>query len=321
MVHVERVGPDTVIAASRVLRESFPLPCPDYSPEYLRWQLSFPGRNSSIAVAAFDGQEMVGFAAATPRPIRFQQVASECFIVSFVAVRPHWRGQGVAADLYSELLAVVRQTTAPILTFASPNSPGQRSLHRAYEVAQIPIRKLGRYPVFGSPLSLVTRNASTWGVQESNSAEFIHALETCSENDTISANPNSAVLDHYARDPRPRKLVALTDPGGEPAGAAMIVCSELRTGTGIERVRTIDFLACCNRDIESWKAVIEFARQQWPQNVSNDAVMLTNVRCSDFLTRRNAGVRQVSIGVEGYIGTSNGDSSFVSATGTNLEVI
>ena len=56
--------------ASRILEDAWEPPTLRYSPGYLGWQLTFPSEVELPAVAAAEGGEPVGFAAATARRLR-----------------------------------------------------------------------------------------------------------------------------------------------------------------------------------------------------------------------------------------------------------
>src|SRR5690349_12804883 len=56
--------------ASRLLEEAWNPPAVHYTPNYLRWQLSFPSASGLPCAAAFDGSELAGFAGATARRLR-----------------------------------------------------------------------------------------------------------------------------------------------------------------------------------------------------------------------------------------------------------
>ncbi|MGH3183078.1 MAG: GNAT family N-acetyltransferase, partial [Streptosporangiaceae bacterium] len=121
--------------ASRVLEEAWSPPALCYTPEYLRWQLSFPGPLPLPAAAALAGNDPVGFAGATWRRLRCGSARWDVAVVSFVAVRPEWRKLGVAAGIYRRLLSALRETGAPIVTYAAGGSAGERLLLRAYAEA------------------------------------------------------------------------------------------------------------------------------------------------------------------------------------------
>src|SRR5215471_11502276 len=91
--------------ASSILSEAWPPPSIRYTREYLEWQLAFPSAHENLpAVAAFDGSTPIGFAAVTARRLRHGSRPFESGIVSFVAVRPMWRAQGIAGEIYQVLL-------------------------------------------------------------------------------------------------------------------------------------------------------------------------------------------------------------------------
>jgi GNAT superfamily N-acetyltransferase len=112
--------------ASRILEDAWEPPTLRYSPGYLGWQLTFPSEVELPAVAATEGGEPVGLAAATDRRLRCGSSAFGVAVVSFVAVRPAWRNRGVASGLYRLLLKALADLSVPVITFGIPGSGGTK---------------------------------------------------------------------------------------------------------------------------------------------------------------------------------------------------
>ena len=106
-------GTEFATEASRILEEAWEPPTLRYTPGFLHWQLSFPSAVELPGVAAFEGTDPVGFAAATARRLRCGSAVFDMAIVSFVAVRPAWRGQGIASGLYRVLPGGAGQCWCP----------------------------------------------------------------------------------------------------------------------------------------------------------------------------------------------------------------
>jgi GNAT superfamily N-acetyltransferase len=122
----------SIAEAAALLRSVWPAPAIDYSEEYLKWQLGF-GQAKDYAVEFRDDQgELNAFGAITPRRVYWQGEETELAIVSFVAVAEQSRGQGLAKQVYRELLGVNRK---PVVTFAKVNSAGARLIEKAYSEA------------------------------------------------------------------------------------------------------------------------------------------------------------------------------------------
>ncbi|HEY9180989.1 MAG TPA: GNAT family N-acetyltransferase, partial [Candidatus Baltobacteraceae bacterium] len=134
--------------AAHILEEAWPPPALHYTREYLRWQMTFPSDVDAIGVAAMDGREPVGFIGASPRRMRSGGESFTCFIVSFVAVRPKWRNRRVASALYAALLHEIRAARIATITFALPQSTGERLLLREYANGGFAIIPLGAYHTY-----------------------------------------------------------------------------------------------------------------------------------------------------------------------------
>ncbi|HKI18857.1 MAG TPA: GNAT family N-acetyltransferase, partial [Isosphaeraceae bacterium] len=115
-------------SAAAILRASWQPPCLEYSADYIRWQFGYPGHPEGKGVAAFDSCEPIGFAAVVPRSLAFGGERHPALLLSFVSVRPNFRGQGVGHALYQALTEIARQTGVPVLSFAETGTAGSRLL-------------------------------------------------------------------------------------------------------------------------------------------------------------------------------------------------
>jgi len=71
-------------SASALLRAAWKPPFIDYTPDYVRFQCGFPTPLPPIGIAAFDGEDPVGFVAATGRASN----AGPIYLASYLALRP-----------------------------------------------------------------------------------------------------------------------------------------------------------------------------------------------------------------------------------------
>lgn len=322
MLRIDQVNPGAFAdSASRILRESWPAPCIHYSPAYLRWQFGVPGAHPAVGVAAFDGDEPVGFAAATPRRLRLQQVRSAAYLVSFVAVRPAWRRRRVAARLYACLLEALRVTGLPIVTFAESNSAGEQALLSAYPAAGFHLRTLGRFPTYGYAPCAGAAPSSVQVVETTDAAAILAAIQGCGHHQILWGDVDRRWLNYTTTDPWPRATVVLRQAEGDGLGCAMIVRAEIATADGVRFVAMIDQLFMDRPAAETLRALCEFARQRWSSPAARPLVTAPNVWGIDPMILRSAGLRQSPRQFTGYISSPDPLCPFLKALGTNLPVV
>ena len=190
-------GPEFADNASRVLSAAWAPPALCYSPQYLEWQLSFPGPCEAPAVAAFSGKEPVGFAASLHRRVAIAGEPLNALVVTFVAVVPSHQGRGIVQDLYAGLLAGIQRTGFPVITFGRNNTVGQRAIERAYPAANLPVTAFGEYPGYAT----LPRSSNRDGWRISRDLPAIPR-----EPALASSSPTEHQFEHYLRDPRGRRL-------------------------------------------------------------------------------------------------------------------
>jgi len=219
------VSIDFADTAAGILREAWPPPALDYSPEYVRWQLGYPSASGQApAVAAFDDTIPVGFAAVTPRGIGWGSHHWQSGIVSFVSVRPEWQKKGIAAALYSALLEKISAAGMLVVTFAAADSPGEKTLLRSYEQAGFRIHPLGRYPVYGAVIRPGELSPEwSWESCRGGLSEVAPVFENCLQNRRVLwGTPDDAEIRHGMSHPHGRRLLVLRREG-EPVAVAWVV--------------------------------------------------------------------------------------------------
>jgi GNAT superfamily N-acetyltransferase len=320
-VRVDRVAPDQfAIPASRILRDAWRPPCLDYSPEYVAWQIGFPGAVPAVAVAASDGDEPVGCAALLPRRVRFRGHNYDIFILTFVAVRPGWRGRGIGPSVYAALLDAARAGGPPIVVFVEPSSAGRRLLLESLDAARLAARPLGTYhahagmagpqPAGGEPGCVTTRDRS----------EYRRAASESDDRTTLCADPTDEQLDHYLSDPRGRELVVGSAAAGGGRWAAMVVSAEVVAAGGPERRILIDSIAGLDPSADFLRGLVRIQGGR-PGSRGPVAVTAPNVHGIDPTTLRAAGLRRIPSVFEAYLAVTGPDHPILAAEGTNLEII
>jgi hypothetical protein len=306
-------------SASRVLRNAWEPPCLLYSPEYLHWQLSFPGASAAIGVAAFDGATPVGFFGATPRWMRHGQARIATHLMSFFAVEPDWRGPQTLA-LYARLIEEMQKTGWPVLTFVQPDSAAEQMLTWNFERAGFRIHPMGDYRTYGA---VARQKPASLGVSvaEVDDDEFLAVARCCHDAETLWNDPDRHQLRHYRCDPRGRALVSVRDASGCPVGAAMLVLSETVAPQGPEFIPMIDSVFLAEPTAEVLIALIQFSRERWAGHATSPVVTAPNLRGIDPTILRAAGLRATPSAFRGYFFSTMADVHFEAVAGTNLEIV
>jgi hypothetical protein len=309
--------------ASSILSEAWPPPSIRYSREYLEWQLTFPSIHENLpAAAAFDGSTPIGFAAVTARRLRLGSRQFESGVVSFVAVRPMWRAQGIAGDIYKTLLQAIRERDMVVMTFAVADSGGERALLRAYKDAGFQTQTLG---VFANYAYMVRprKAESEWTAEISeDDSQLEDVLNTCgTEPDVVWSNPGSAQIAHYRKDPRGRKL-AIARRGSEIGGAAWITRSELQTAAGTETLTLLDSVWLPPAGVAALPVLFECAAASSLHAPMAPAVIgAPNLAQFSPEDLRKVGIRQTGARFHGYLCSPSNADDLKDAKGTNIEIV
>ena len=313
-------GPEFAPRASAILTAAWPAPSLHYTPEYLRWQMSFPGPMAAPAVAAFVDSTPVGYAGSTHRRLRHGPEIIDVLVVSFVAVHPDFRNRGIAAGLYRTLLAAIAATRLPVITFAQAGSAGQKAIERAYPEAGFELRSLGSYPGFACAPH--ASQETPWICDEGTSAldgsSVTVAVDACAtDRNLLWSAPTDAQWRHYLQDPRVRRLLSLNSSNGVSA-AAWMVQTEYTTTQGVNSVAAID-CAWLNRSRPDLLSGLATAVGR----ISRAATVINASSLAGFDPKllRQAGFRQVGPGFHGYCATASGAGPLPQATAINSEIV
>ena len=316
-------GSGFAFEAARLLEEAWKPPALRYTAAYLGWQLSFPSTVEMPSAAAFDGSVPVGFAGASARQLRHGSTTMDVAIVSFVAVRPAWRGRGVATGLYRTLLKTLADREIPVITYAIPASVGERTLLRAYPEAGFQMRALGLY----SNYAFADRQEKTcdqWLAGFSDDVERLAPLaeERAAHDEAVLwSMPTRHQLTHYLVDPRPRKLIVVEHASEGTCGAAFVIHSELRMLQNTARVITLDCVWISGSAVAGLLALLRLASAAWPSpGTTIPVVMCPNLGGFDASALRAIGVRRTGAQFCGYF-CSVGQKLWPAFERTNLEII
>jgi hypothetical protein len=293
-------GADFAADVSRILRAAWPVPSLNYSPEYIRWQLTFPGPCTAPAAIAFDGAAAVACAATLHRRLGDIDV----LLVSFVAVDPNYQNRGLAGELYRNLLTSIRETSLPIVTFARVGTPGQRAIERSYSAAGVDLQPFGSYVPYGIMVRPEPPAASDWVVAATEDA----ALRPSIAGRTA---PTPAQRLHYLRDPRDRRLLVHGD------ARAWAVRMEYTSFKGLDVVTTLEMIDADNPELLPGLAAA--AARLWAPSDSTAMVHAPNLWGFDVEALRGVGFRRIGPPWVAYFASSGGEQA--PAPGTNLEII
>jgi GNAT superfamily N-acetyltransferase len=303
----EAAGPAALIQA-----EAWRPPCLAYPADYLRWELTAPGPPAR-AVLATDGGEPAGFAAAAPRRARFGGADRDLYLVTFVAVRPAWQGRGVAGRLYAELLAALRPTGVPVVTFALAGSGGLAALERAYPRAGWSLRPLGEFRLHAT----VVTPAAPPAPPPADLADFLRLPSRFDDPAALLDAPG----DHLRADPRPRAAVVSYGAGGEVAAAATAVRAPTATPDGPGAVTVLDGIRFGPGRGAGLRDLVTAAGRCWPEPDGKAIVTASNVTGIDPAALRAAGLRQAPTVFAGYVAAADPGEPVLAATGTDLAVV
>ncbi len=305
-------GPEFAPQASAILTAAWPAPALHYTPEYLRWQLSFPGPVTAPAVAAFVDSNPAGFAGSTHRRLRHASEVIDVLLVSFVAVHPDFRNRGIAAGLYRTLLAAIAATRLPVITFAQAGSAGQRAIERAYPEAGFGLLSLGSYPGFACA------PRASQETQWIKLPPVAAAVEACAaDRNLFWSAPSDEQWRHYLQDPRPRSFLSLNSDNSNPA-AAWAVQTAYVTAQGVNSVASIDCVWLNRARPDLLTGLATAVARMSPGATVVNAPSLAGF---DPKLLRLAGFRQVAPGFQGYCATAPGAAPLPAAVAVNCEIV
>jgi GNAT superfamily N-acetyltransferase len=328
MLSIESVdGCEFAAQAAGILHQAWPPPALRYTPEYLRWQLSFPGAVQFPAVAAFEGSKPVGFAAITARRFRLGSIQWNSGILSFVAVLPIFRGKGIAGQLYQRLLSVIKDMAVPVLVFVQARSAGERTLIRAVSSSECQLRPAGQYQLYGylpRPNITIDRDCYAVKAEETEAVRMLpRVVNHCATADlrTIWNDPSVAQIQHYIHDPRTRTLAVLKSHDEKPAGAAWIVQAEFEYSDYSQLITTMESVFIPWSRPECLVDVARLASAEFMVG-AQPVVTASNLVGFDSARLRMAGMRALpSVPFRAYTCAASIPKWLCDAQCTNVEIV
>lgn len=321
---VEQVdGVGFATEASMVLREGWANQSViDYTPEYIAWQLSFPGPLLPVAYAAFDGREPIGFAAATGRQFRMGPDVTYGYCVSFWCMRP---GKGTAATpivLLSRLARHIRQFDAPAIAFGVHEGVGEKVFPEIYKHAGFHEVALGWLPGF----TYFAKSAppSDWIVNKAEStAMLLDLVPQCATTNpqVLYICPDAEELRHYLLDPRPRQLLAATDTKTGARAAAWLIRMDMRNADRVSSAPTLESVFLDRSRSDALPALLWAAAHLDASIAASSVVNAPSLGGFDADALRRVGIRKTGGGFEPRLYLPPSWMEWKSAEATAAEII
>jgi ribosomal protein S18 acetylase RimI-like enzyme len=320
-VTVERVDPSSVVEeASLILREAWTPPVLHYSAQYLAWQFGFPG-TAQGAIARVGG-EPAGFMAFWPRRFRFRGEALDGVVLSFLGVRPSFQGYGLGGKLYMELLEALREQKLISAVYVEANSPAaQKLLFKSVERAGFALKRLGQYvnhgyyqpwpdPVGGTAVAREARDLD----------EVLAAIDACADPRVLWVAPGRAQLEHYLRDPRPRKLLVVEREGRVTSAGMALLMEIANKAGGIDRMITLQPVFLPDPSPDQVEALVRCAIDTFRGQATAPVVSMPSVATVPPEVLHAARLKPTGAVYDGFVIHAE-PHPFLEADVTNLEVI
>ena len=185
------------------------------------------------------------------------------------------------------------------------------------------MQEIGSYDNY----AFLSRSEEAHGDRTAHFSEDVGAISSLAaelarrDQDVLWSAPESLQVDHYLRDPRPRKLIVVDDASGGIRGAGFILHSELRTAQGRTRATTLDSVWMPRDNGNGLRALLRLASCAWPSSSGSAAVVICpNLSAFDAVVLGAAGVRKTGAQFFGYLYT-HGRKPGLTAKRTNLEIV
>jgi len=291
-------------SASALLRAAWKPPCIDYTPDYVRFQCGFPTPLPPIGIAAFDGEDPVGFVAATGRASN----AGPIYLASYLALRP--------GTIPSLSVAIVRaesrkllEAKAPMLVFAQVGSVGEYLL-KIFESMGLARTFIGEYRVHAGTPKEIPAGLHVEDVPPEAWAREAAVLEP---DGLLSPTFDNANLAHFARDPFGRRFVVVRRGDGVVA-TGMQSWTQIVPSSGPGRVPALNYVRLKGDDPDALVALLAL-----PRHEHSPVVTLPNTAGARHDVAKAAGLRATGSVFAAYVFHIGGE--FPTFRGTEFEII
>lgn len=276
--------------AGAVLRDAWAPPALVYSDALMAWQFDAPGPEA-LAVSAHAGDEPAGVVGVSARRFRLGDEFVDGCLVSFLGVRPAFRGRGLAVRLYRELMGAMQARGLPGVAFvAADAAPARRALLGAAEALGLTIRPLGacvhhgwheRAAPAGALIARETRDAG----------ELLAVVAACDDPDVLLWAPDVAQIEHALRDPRDRRGFVVEQDGRLVAACTAVLAEHVGRAGAVERIATVDALWSPEPTPERIAALFRGAAACWAAQASSPVISAPNVSAVSPVIVHGAGLR------------------------------
>lgn len=290
--------------ASAILRSAWRPPCLDYTPGYLRFQCGFPTTLDPVSLAMYQGDEAIGFVAATGRHSNI----GEMYHSSFLSLRPGSL-PSLSIALARHQLRIIQRSNTRMLVFAQVGSTGENLL-RCIESIGMKRSHLGEYRVHAAMPRLTTPNAR---VEELPGEEWAVEAGRMRDDSLLSPAFDAADLRHFVQDPDGRKFLAVIM-DGKIIATAMRAYTPTVTATGSERIPALHYVRLAEQQPEALIALLGFAK-----DASHPVVTVPNAIGISPPVARAAGLRATGSVFAAYLTSDDGDVPPL--RGTEFEIV
>lgn len=313
MLRIEAVDPVQFAAeGARILKASWAPPALEYTPEYLKWQFTFPAPLPPIGFAAFYNDSAIGFVAASARYMHVAGTTVPVYLSSFLSVLPDLPTGSAAALLIRNEARQAASRETPVLLFAQEGSAGQAIL--ANKMAGMQRRSLGSFRIHMA----AARKHARAEVELTSPSEWLRHYRVLNSPDgVLSPVYDEAHLAHYGCDPWGRRF-AIARSGAETA-VAMIGSIRSVTAQGTQVSPALHAIAPRNPHPDLLKALIQIAAASTPEATQPTVtVPLASLMSPD--TAKASGLRAMNSTFASYLYTP--DSCRVDgAESTSCEIV
>lgn len=300
-------GADPVALAqqgSELLSAAWQPPCLAYTPGYLRFQCGFPTGRAPAAVAAWRGDTMVAFVAATGRRTNI----GDMYLSSFLALRPGTISSVALAVIRTQIRTGLRGR-CPTLVFAQSGSVGE-ALLEAIDTMGLRRLPIGEHRVHSA---LPPEAPAGFDVEEVSPEAWANEMHLMRNDALLAPSFDAETLAHFLSDPGGRRLLCVRHQG-EIVAAAMGAATEMRTPAACMRVPALHYIRLKRQAPEPLVAL--FAAVRDPQS---PVVTVPNTSTIAPAVAKAARLRATGAAFSAWVCTNN--CTIPDIRGTEWEIV
>jgi hypothetical protein len=257
-----------------------------------------------------------------PRRLRFRGETLGGAVLSFLGVRPAFRGYGLGGKLYMEMMAGLREQKLVSVVYVEANSPAaQKLLFRTIERAGFAMKRLGQYVNHGYYQPWPDPVGGAFVAREARDLdEVLAAIDACADPRVLWAAPGRVELEHYLGDPRGRKLLVVESEGRVTSAGMVFLMEMANKAGGIDRVITLQPVALSDPSPEQVEALVRCAIETFKGQATAPVVTMPSVATVPPEVLQAARLKPTGAVYDGFVIHAE-PHPFLEADVTNLEVI